>query len=54
MLGNFTYCNPTKLVFGTDSLDKLADELSAFGPRVMLSYGGGSPAGGRSPLHLPQ
>ena len=23
MLGNFTYCNPTKLYFGEDSLDNL-------------------------------
>lgn len=42
MLGTFTYCNPTKLVFGKDALDRLGDELAAYGPRVMLSYGGGS------------
>ncbi len=42
MLGNFTYCNPTKLIFGTDALDALADELALYGSRVMLSYGGGS------------
>ncbi len=42
MLGDFTYCNPTKLVFGKNALDGLAAELAAYGPRVMLSYGGGS------------
>ena len=25
MLGNFTYCNPTKLYFGEQSLEGLAD-----------------------------
>ncbi len=42
MLGNFTYCNPTKLHFGKDSLDMLKGELEKFGKNVMLSYGGGS------------
>lgn len=27
MLGNFVYCNPTKLYFGDNSLDYLNDEL---------------------------
>ena len=42
MLGNFTYCNPTKLHFGKDSLNMLKGELEKFGKNVMLSYGGGS------------
>ena len=42
MQGNFTYHNPTKLVFGKDALDGLAAELAQYGPRVQLSYGGGS------------
>ncbi|OUO90911.1 NADH-dependent alcohol dehydrogenase [Gordonibacter sp. An230] len=42
MQGNFTYCNPTKLVFGKDALDGLAAELAQHGPRVQLAYGGGS------------
>ena len=42
MQGNFTYHNPTKLVFGKDALDGLAGELAQYGPRVQLSYGGGS------------
>ena len=27
MLGNFTYCNPTKLYFGDEALENLAPEL---------------------------
>ena len=27
MLGNFSYCNPTKLYFGEDSLNYLNTEL---------------------------
>ncbi len=42
MLGNFTYSNPTRLYFGKDSLEALADELKNYGPKVMLTYGGGS------------
>lgn len=42
MLGNFTYCNPTKLYFGDDSLKYLNDELPKYGKNVVLVYGGGS------------
>ena len=42
MTGNFTYHNPTRLHFGENAMDALADELKGFGPTVMLSYGGGS------------
>ena len=42
MLGNFTYCNPTKLYFGEDSLDALNTELPKYGKKVVLIYGGGS------------
>lgn len=42
MLGNFTYCNPTKLYFGEDSLDSLNTEMSKYGNNVVLVYGGGS------------
>ena len=42
MLGNFTYQNPTKLIFGTDAMSMLADELKQYGPVVQLVYGGGS------------
>lgn len=42
MLGDFTYCNPTKLYFGKHALDGLNEELLKYGKRVMLVYGGGS------------
>lgn len=42
MLGNFTYCNPTKLYFGEDSLNYLNTELPKYGDNVVLVYGGGS------------
>lgn len=42
MLGNFSYCNPTKLYFGKDSLDNLNNELPKYGSNVVLIYGGGS------------
>ena len=42
MLGNFKYSNPTKLYFGDDALSFLPQELEHYGPRVMLTYGGGS------------
>lgn len=42
MLGNFTYCNPTKLYFGDEALENLAPELEKYGKNVVLIYGGGS------------
>ncbi|MDE5910998.1 MAG: iron-containing alcohol dehydrogenase [Clostridia bacterium] len=42
MLGNFTYCNPTKLHFGINALDGLNEELPKYGKNVLLVYGGGS------------
>ena len=42
MLGNFTYCNPTKLYFGKNALDGLNAELPKYGKNVLLIYGGGS------------
>ena len=42
MLGNFSYCNPTKLYFGDASLNYLNTELPKYGKNVVLIYGGGS------------
>ncbi len=42
MLGNFSYCNPTKLYFGEDSLKALNTELPKYGKNVVLIYGAGS------------
>ena len=42
MLGNFSYCNPTKIYFGKDALEGLKEELPKYGKNVLLVYGGGS------------
>lgn len=42
MLGNFSYCNPTRLYFGEDAQSNLGTELQKYGPKVLLTYGGGS------------
>lgn len=42
MLGNFSFCNPTKLYFGDESLNYLNTELPKYGENVVLIYGGGS------------
>lgn len=42
MLGNFTYCNPTKLYFGKEAIKGLNKELPKYGKNVLLVYGGGS------------
>ncbi|MBE5064330.1 iron-containing alcohol dehydrogenase [Lachnospiraceae bacterium DSM 108991] len=42
MLGNFSFCTPTKLYFGDESLNDLNRELPKYGKNVVLIYGGGS------------
>lgn len=42
MLGNFSYCNPTKLYFGEGAVKFLNGELPKYGKNVVLIYGGGS------------
>ncbi|MGN1011895.1 MAG: iron-containing alcohol dehydrogenase, partial [Clostridia bacterium] len=42
MLGNFTFCNPTKLYFGETAIKGLNEELPKYGENVLLIYGGGS------------
>jgi alcohol dehydrogenase YqhD (iron-dependent ADH family) len=42
MLGDFSYCNPTKLYFGEHALDQLPVELKKYGDHIVLVYGGGS------------
>jgi alcohol dehydrogenase len=39
---NFTYWNPTKLIFGKGQLEQLKTELPMYGQKVLLVYGGGS------------
>ena len=39
---NFDYQTPTRLIFGKDVVNGLADVLRPLGTRVLLTYGGGS------------
>ncbi|MCS1350390.1 iron-containing alcohol dehydrogenase [Mechercharimyces sp. CAU 1602] len=41
-MDNFTFHNPTKLIFGKDTLSSIKEEIPRFGKRVLLVYGGGS------------
>ncbi|MBT2217325.1 iron-containing alcohol dehydrogenase [Virgibacillus dakarensis] len=41
-MNNFTYYNPTKLIFGKGQLDALPVEVAKYGKKVLLVYGGGS------------
>ncbi|MFD2629704.1 iron-containing alcohol dehydrogenase [Oceanobacillus kapialis] len=39
---NFTYYNPTKLIFGRGQLNALPNEVAQYGKKVLIVYGGGS------------
>jgi alcohol dehydrogenase len=39
---NFTFYNPTKLIFGKDQLSQLQNEIPQYGKKVLVVYGGGS------------
>jgi len=39
---NFTFWNPTKLIFGKGQLEQLKKEVPQYGNKVLLVYGGGS------------
>ena len=41
-MNNFIYDIPTRVYFGEDQLGHLGEELSKYGKRVLLTYGGGS------------
>ncbi|TDM12520.1 iron-containing alcohol dehydrogenase [Macrococcus lamae] len=43
-MNSFTFYNPTQLVFGKDSIEKLPDMIRQFttGTKVLITYGGGS------------
>jgi len=41
-MNNFIYNIPTKVYFGEDQLGNLGEELSKYGKKVLLTYGGGS------------
>ena len=40
-MNNFTFCNPTKLIFGKGTIAKIAAEIPA-DAKIMMTYGGGS------------
>lgn len=42
MMNNFIFQNPVKVYFGENQLCHLGEELSRYGKRVLLTYGGGS------------
>ncbi|MYL65420.1 iron-containing alcohol dehydrogenase [Bacillus hwajinpoensis] len=41
-MNNFTFQNPTKLIFGKGQLEALKTEVPQYGKRVLVVYGGGS------------
>lgn len=41
-MNNFVYDIPTKVYFGENQLGHLGEELSKYGKKVLLAYGGGS------------
>lgn len=41
-MNNFTFYNPTKIVFGRGTVSQLGELVRPFGNRVLLVYGGGS------------
>lgn len=42
LMQNFTFQNPTKLIFGKDQIEILRTEVPKYGDKVLLVYGGGS------------
>lgn len=41
-MDNFSYYNPTKLIFGKGQLSQMNNELRRYGNKILLVYGGGS------------
>ena len=41
-MNEFIFHNPTKLIFGKNQIQKLSKELTTYGNRVLVVYGGGS------------
>lgn len=39
---DFTFYNPTKIIFGEDSMSRIGDKARLYGKKVLLTYGGGS------------
>ena len=41
-MNNFELCNPTRIVFGDDAMEKIGELIRPFGKKVLVTYGGGS------------
>src|SRR5690606_8655866 len=41
-MDNFTFWNPTKLIFGKGQLEQLKTEIPPYGKKILMVYGGGS------------
>ena len=41
-MNNMAYRNPTKLIFGKNTVEALQKEVPLYGKKVLLVYGGGS------------
>ena len=41
-MNNFTFHNPTKIIFGRGTVAQLADNVQPYGTKILLVYGGGS------------
>ena len=39
MLNDFSFQNPTRILFGKNAINKLASELKAYGQNILLVYG---------------
>jgi alcohol dehydrogenase len=42
IMQNFTFWNPTKLIFGKGQLEQVKSEIPRYGKKVLVVYGGGS------------
>jgi alcohol dehydrogenase YqhD (iron-dependent ADH family) len=41
-MDNFTFQNPTKIIFGKDAENEVGKEISGYSKKILLHYGGGS------------
>ena len=39
---NFVFCNPTKIIFGKDTIKEIGAEAKNYGKKALMVYGGGS------------
>ena len=41
-MNNFVFNNPTKIIFGKDTENKVGEEVVKYSKKILLVYGGGS------------